>query len=108
MFFFRIFANDIETKNKKTMKTSVAYTITMLLAGIILLSFPVSADAQKKTVGKKLQQPSSPSSIDKKERTIKDLLFFPYGCLSSTISNADEAREMLSSTFGTISSILFH
>ena len=83
------------------MKTSIAYTITMLLAGALLLSFPVSAVAQKKTVGKKLQQPSSPSSIDKKERTIKDLLFFPYGCLSNTVSNADEAREMLNSTFGT-------
>ena len=83
------------------MKKSITYTITMLLTGAFLLLFPVSSNAQNKTAGKKLQQPSSPSPIDKSERTIKDLLFFPYGCLSSTISNADEAKEMLENTFGT-------
>lgn len=91
----------METKIQKTMKTSITRTITMLLTGVLLLSIPVSANAQKKAVSKKLQQPSSPSSIDKQERTINDLLFFPYGCLSSTISNADEAKVALESTFGT-------
>lgn len=79
------------------MKTSITYTITMLLTGAFLLFSPVSVNAQNK----KLQQPSSPSPIDQQERTIKDLLYFPYGCLSSTISNADEAKAMLENTFGT-------
>lgn len=83
------------------MKTFITHTFTMLLTGAFLLFFPVSADAQNKNVGKELQQPSSPSPIDKSERTIKDLLFFPYGCLPQTISNAEEAKEMLESTFGT-------
>lgn len=101
IYFFRKFATDMETKIQKTMKTSITRTITMLLTGVLLLSIPVSANAQKKAVSKKLQQPSSPSPIDQQERTIKDLLYFPYGCLSSTISNADEAKAMLENTFGT-------
>jgi len=47
-----------------------------------------------------LIQPAAPTDLEIKERTIQDLLFFPYGCLPNTIANAEEAQNMLIETFG--------
>ena len=90
--------------------------IVISLLGAVLFFMPSSADAQSRTGGKrtrtavrkttrttqasKLKAPSSPTPIDVKERTIKDLLYFPYGCLSDNISSSEEAKEQLTEAFG--------
>ncbi len=48
----------------------------------------------------KLYYPDSPTSINTKERTIRDLLYFPYGCLPKEIDSKDKAQRALSSNFG--------
>ena len=48
----------------------------------------------------KLYYPPSPTSISTKERTIRDLLYFPYGCLSKDVDSREKARKALASNFG--------
>lgn len=48
----------------------------------------------------KLEAPSAPTPISEKNRTIKDLLYFPYGCLSNSVNNKDKAKEELKTKFG--------
>ncbi len=90
------------------MKTSLNYISTLVWMGAFLLSAPSLAEAQNKNAqsaqvshrGAKLQQPTAPSDIEVVERTISDLLYFPYGCLPATVTNDKEAQDMLSATFG--------
>ena len=88
----------------------------MLLSAAIFL-MPSSADAQnrtgkkrakttvRKTVGTALRAPSSPTSLDVKERTIKDLLYFPFGCLPHEVNTPEEARVQLTEVFGSCEKI---
>lgn len=48
----------------------------------------------------KLYCPSDPTPMEIKERTIRDLLYFPYGCLSGMIDEWNEARKALIDNFG--------
>lgn len=92
------------------MKTIISHALSLLLTVALFLSSTPSADAQRRhgrhhksskpTSSIKIQQPASPTPLDVKERTIQDLLFFPYGCISGNISNPDEAKSQLESTFG--------
>ena len=59
----------------------------------------------RKTVGTALRAPSSPTSLDVKERTIKDLLYFPFGCLPHEVNTPEEAREQLTEVFGSCEKI---
>ena len=89
----------------------------MLLLSAAIFLMPSSADAQnrtgkkrakttvRKTVGTALRAPSSPTSLDVKERTIKDLLYFPFGCLSHEVNTPEEAREQLTEVFGSCEKI---
>jgi len=61
--------------------------------------------AQVSDSGAELVQPAAPSDIEIIERTIKDLLYFPHGCLPNTVTNADEAQSMLTATFGVYESV---
>ena len=69
-----------------------------------------AAEAQNRTVKKRaktavkkttttLKAPSSPTPLDIKERTIKDLLYFPFGCLPHEVNTPKEAMEQLTETF---------
>lgn len=96
----------METKKKQIMKTRRTLTFTLLLMGALFICAP-SANAQSKnvkrkaaTTGIKQQRPQKPSPVETRERTIKDLLYFPYGCLSSDVSNAEDAQNMLKQLFG--------
>lgn len=92
------------------MKTKFQHTLLVLLTGAFFLFAVTSADAQnrrKRTTTTKttktktsITKPASPTALSVKERTIKDLLFFPYGCLTNKISNPDEAKVVLNDTFG--------
>lgn len=48
----------------------------------------------------RLFYPSSPTPITRKNRFIRDLLYFPYGCLSKEIDTKEKAQDALSSNFG--------
>ena len=70
----------------------------MMLAAVALFFSPSSMEAQ-------LRKPVSPTPLDIKERTIKDLLYFPYGCLPDNFKSAEEARQKLVDTFGICESV---
>lgn len=88
-------------------------TQLMLIAALLLI--PTAISAQNRTTGKRtkvthsrsattksssLLKPAAPTPLSQKERTIKDLLYFPYGCFSDDIHTAEEASKQLSDTFG--------
>ena len=93
------------------MKTRRTLTCILLIMGAIFLCAP-SVNAQSKSVKSKpratktkvvvpkQQRPATPSPVEAKERTIKDLLYFPYSCLPANVSNAEEAQNMLTNYFG--------
>ncbi len=99
------------------MKIFSHHLFTMLLLSAAIFLMPSSADAQnrtgkkrakttvRKTVGTALRAPSSPTSLDVKERTIKDLLYFPFGCLPHEVNTPEEAREQLTEVFGSCEKI---
>lgn len=99
------------------MKIFNHYLFTMLLLSAAIFLMPGSAEAQnktgnkrakttvRKTVGTTLRAPSSPTPLDVKERTIKDLLYFPFGCLPQEVSTPEEAREQITEVFGSCEKI---
>lgn len=44
--------------------------------------------------------PSAPSPRTTKARTIGDLLYFPYGCLTSDVNSEEKAQQALTSLYG--------
>lgn len=94
------------------MKIFSHHLFTTLLLSAAIFLIPSSADAQNRTGNKRakttvrknagtaLRAPSSPTPLDVKERTIKDLLYFPFGCLPQEVSTPEEAREQLTEVFG--------
>lgn len=99
------------------MKIFSHHLFTMLLLSAAIFLMPSSADAQnrtgkkrakttvRKTAGTVLRAPSSPTPLDVKERTIKDLLYFPFGCLPHEVNTPEEAREQLTEVFGSCEKI---
>ena len=92
------------------MKTFNHHLFYMLLLSTAIFLMPSSAEAQNRTVKKRakttvqkttttLKAPSSPTPLDIKERTIKDLLYFPFGCLPHEVNTPKEAMEQLTETF---------
>ena len=47
-----------------------------------------------------LHTPEGPTSIDIKERNIRDLLYFPYGCFATDIDTEEKAKKVLTDKFG--------
>ena len=72
--------------------------ITETLVIFMLLS-PVSAVAQNR-VGS-LKAPAEPTPIEVKERTIKDLLYFPFSCITASMPTKEQAWQEIENTFGT-------
>lgn len=88
-----------------------------LLLGVFLLMAPSSAEAQsrgtKKSAARKTatKQPTikrthnSPTPVGDSERTIEDLLFYPFSCLNSTMSSVETVRQEIIDAFGTCESV---
>lgn len=98
------------------MKTSLLSIFTAMLAAVLFLSIPSSSLAQNRNANRRSvvksrskvnvpQRPATPSPVSEKERKIKDLLFFPYGCLPNTVTTAESAAEKLSELFGSCENI---
>lgn len=68
-----------------------------------LLLAPVSVIAQNK-VGT-LKSPTVPTHIDVKERTIQDLLYFPFSCINAHMPTREIAWQEITDTFGTCETI---
>lgn len=74
--------------------------LTILTPCIML---PVSSIAQN-SVGT-LKAPSAPTPIEVRERTIRDLLYFPFSCISDPMTTRELAWQVVSDTFGTCENI---
>lgn len=67
---------------------SYSKTVLFLMGALLLCASTASA------------QPASPSPVSTTERTITDLLYFPFACLPQHISSQEEAQEQLTALFG--------
>ena len=63
----------------------------------------VSSMAQNR-VGN-LKAPAAPTAIENKDRTIHDLLYFPFSCINAKMSTRDLARQEVMNTFGSCETI---
>lgn len=70
---------------------------------VFILFMPAFANAQK-TAGK-LHAPSRPTKIEIKERTIGDLLYYPLSCIDVPMPTREQAKQVVTETFGTCESI---
>lgn len=101
------------------MKKYIGRALALLLLGCLLAPHSTYAQGRKvahraKTVKSKatgsafrplMQRPDAPTPIDVRERTIGDLLFFPFGYLSDNVSTREEGFELVSQIFGTCESV---
>lgn len=79
--------------------------IFSVLAATMLWLAPTTADAQNRTgrgqsTRTSIKAPTAPTPLDIKERTAKDILFFPYATLPADVCDAESAKEALQQTFG--------
>ena len=85
--------------------------LPMILLGAALMFAVTPADAQSKGAKKRantratLKAPTSPTPMDVRERTIKDLLFFPFSCITGEMDTREETQEQLKATFGSYESV---
>ena len=72
--------------------------ISRILLFFLLLS-PAASVAQN-GVGT-LKAPSAPTPIEVRERTVQDLLYFPFTCISTPMPTQEKAWQEVEDTFGT-------
>lgn len=65
-----------------------------------LIFTQIESESTETVMDGKLYYPASPTSITTRNRSIRDLLYFPYGCLPKEIDTKEEAQDALSSYFG--------
>lgn len=91
-----------------------SYLWTLLLGALLLLT-TAPANAQSRT-GKKravrktstttpMKAPATPTPVGDTERTIHDLLYFPFTCLNAHMPTREIAWQEVTDTFGTCESI---
>ena len=73
----------------------------LLLVSMLLL--PASINAQNGVANQK--NPAIPTHIDVQERTISDLLFFPFSCINAYMPTRESAWQEITDTFGTCETI---
>ena len=97
----------------RTSTFSQLLTTLMLMTALFFVTLP--ADAQNRT-GKRrsqttktsqvqLKTPATPTPVGDTERTIQDLLYFPFTCLNCTVSSVEQIRQEIIDTFGTCENI---
>ena len=98
------------------MRQRFLFLMSTFLLGAFLFSSPTTAEAQnrtgrkhtttttKRTIGKQAirQNPhSTPTPVGDTERTIYDMLYFPFSCLNAEMPTKESAWQEISNTFGT-------
>ena len=92
--------------------------LMLLLASVVLLQIPAQVNAQNRTsrarttksrtVTKRAvfpKKPDAPAALSQQERPIKDLLFYPYGCLHDDVDTEEKAKAELKGYFGVCENI---
>lgn len=89
------------------MKTSRFLRILpiLLFGTALFLATPANAQKSKKSTRTTVKEPTAPTPIDVKERTIKDLLCFPFSCITAKMDTREEAQEQIKAVFGTCESV---
>ena len=86
----------------------------LLMATLLLVSTPVDAQSRtgrrraqttKTTTSARLKAPAAPTPVNVRERTIQDLLFFPFASLPDNLDTQEKAQEQLIATFGQCESV---
>ena len=81
----------------------------LLMATLLLVSTSVNAQSRtgrrraqttKTTISARLKAPAAPTPVSVRERTIQDLLFFPFASLPDNLDTREKAQEQLTATFG--------
>ena len=70
---------------------------------IFMLVMPAITYAQN-SAGR-LNAPSQPTDIEVRERTISDLLYFPFSCIADPLTTKDQAWQAVIDTFGYCESV---
>ena len=73
------------------------------LLSIIMLLIPAISNAQNNAGN--LNAPSQPTEIDVRERTITDLLYFPFSCVDVPMTTREQAWLVVTDTFGSCESV---
>ena len=73
------------------------------LVSFFLLLMPVISNAQN-SAGH-LNAPSQPTQIEVKERTISDLLYYPFSCVEAPMATREQAWQVVTDTFGNCESV---
>ena len=96
----------------KTMKNTTLRLLPLLLMAILLLvSTSVNAQSRRRTqtrrttTSARLKAPAAPTPVNVRERTIQDLLFFPFASLPDNLDTQEKAQEQLIATFGQCESV---
>ena len=84
----------------KSVSFSTAWSAVVVMIMILL---PASSGAQNR-VGT-LKALAEPTPIEYRERTISDLLYFPFSCITTKMSTKEVAYQVVTDTFGTCESI---
>ena len=79
----------------KSMKNSLK---KLLVVGLCLMAVPGTSVAQRS--GGAMAQPAVPTHIDVRDRTIKDLLYFPFTCINANLTTRESAYQEIKDTFG--------
>lgn len=76
---------------KRTIFTAMAFLLTITLLA--------------QNPGGRLKAPDAPTPIEYRERTINDLLYFPFSCITVYMPTRELAFQEVNSTFGTCETI---
>ena len=94
------------------MKNTTLRLLPLLLMAILLLvSTSVNAQSRRRTqtrrttTSARLKAPAAPTPVNVRERTIQDLLFFPFASLPDNLDTQEKAQEQLIATFGQCESV---
>ncbi len=94
------------------MKNTTLRLLPLLLMAIMLLvSTSVNAQSRRRTqtrrttTSARLKAPAAPTPVNVRERTIQDLLFFPFASLPDNLDTQEKAQEQLIATFGQCESV---
>ena len=102
----------------KQMKHLFHFNTCLLLIGSFLLFSTTPVEAQSRNGKKRTstvrrssvtktlpQAPATPTPVGDTERTIQDLLYFPFTCLNAYMPTREIARQEVMDTFGTCENI---
>ena len=70
---------------------------------ISMLLMPAWSVAQQRP--NTLKAPAAPTPIENRERTIQDLLYYPFSCIDAPMTTRESAWQIITDTFGSCETI---